>query len=205
MSRPSHLPKLDWNEIQIFYDSGKTTRDIVLEFKTTPTTIARASASGKFKPRSASESMILSRKNSPRTLTQEHKQRLREVMLERRANGYNWSFAHSKQNQDAKSYPETFFTEVIANEFDDKIHEFNMPFHRFSLDFAWPDKKKVIEIDGEQHYTDKDQIVRDKAKDALLAEEGWEVLRIRWKTFFKDPKPLIKQANEFIGLSGRDC
>lgn len=196
MGKPNRTKQLDWSAIQQFYDSGKTTAETAVQFGISNMTLTRAK---EFKARSTSEAMSVSQKLNPRSLTQEHKDHLRDVMLERRANGYNWSFAHSKSNREAKSYPEEFFSTVIANEFDDKAYLFNMPFHRFSLDFAWPEKKKVIEIDGEQHYTDKAQFTRDRQKDLLLQQEGWTLLRIRWREFYREPKPAILQANIFIG------
>jgi len=47
------------------------------------------------------------------------------------------------------SYPERWFMKVIENEFEDKNYTREYPFHRFSLDFAWIEKKKCIEIDGD--------------------------------------------------------
>jgi len=45
--------------------------------------------------------------------------------------------------------------EVIKNEFENKNYERELPFHRFSLDFAWTELKRCIEIDGKQHYEDQ--------------------------------------------------
>ena len=96
------------------------------------------------------------------------------------------------------SYPEQFFMKVIENEFNDKNYQREMPFFKYSLDFAWPDKKKVIEIDGEQHERFNDYKERDKQKDNLLLENGWKLLRIKWKDMMKESKSWIKKAKEFI-------
>ena len=50
------------------------------------------------------------------------------------------------------SYPEKFFMNVIKNEFEDQNYVREYPFKIYSLDFAWPEKKQCIEIDGEQLY-----------------------------------------------------
>jgi len=96
------------------------------------------------------------------------------------------------------SYPESWFMKVIENEFNDKqyIREFSCG--RFSLDFAWVHKMRCIEIDGEQHYQFEEQIQRDKRKDKFLDENGWKVLRIRWKECYNDPKQFIEIAKQFI-------
>lgn len=96
------------------------------------------------------------------------------------------------------SYPEKWFMEVIANEFNDKNYVREHPFHKYSLDFAWIDKKKCIEIDGKQHHEDLKQQERDKNKDKLLFAEGWKLLRLDWKWVFKYTQDAIKLAKEFI-------
>ena len=88
--------------------------------------------------------------------------------------------------------------QVIANEFTDKNYVRERPFHRFSLDFAWEHKKKCIEIDGEQHEVFQEQIERDLRKNELLKEDGWQLLRLKWKDIFREPKKYIQIAKEFI-------
>jgi very-short-patch-repair endonuclease len=96
------------------------------------------------------------------------------------------------------SYPEQWFMNVIENEFTNKEYIREFPFHKYSLDFAWVKFKKCIEIDGEQHYRDKAQMIRDKAKDKLLKEEGWKALRLDWRWVYNNTKDAIKLAKEFI-------
>ena len=88
------------------------------------------------------------------------------------------------------SYPEEFFAKVIKNEFIDQnyIHEY--PFGIYSLDFAWVDKKKCIEIDGDQHQRFQEYIERDKRKDEYIKDQKWQVLRIIWKDMFYDTKKM---------------
>lgn len=97
-----------------------------------------------------------------------------------------------------KSYAEQFFEKVIQNEFLDKNYVFNYHFDRYWLDFAWIEKKKYIEIDGQQHERFEYQRKNDELKDALLKENGWKVLRIKWKDLFHDPKIFIEKAKQFI-------
>ena len=44
--------------------------------------------------------------------------------------------------------------------------------------------KKYVEIDGEQHYTDK-MIQHDKERNEYLLNLGWNGLRIRWSEYKK--------------------
>lgn len=100
------------------------------------------------------------------------------------------------------SYPEKWFMKVLKNEFGlekNKDYETEFSFHRFSLDFAWPDKKLCIEIDGEQHERFQEQKQRDVEKDKLLKEEGWKEIRKPWKEIFNEPKTFIEEVKNFIG------
>lgn len=194
LTLPKH--KLDWLLIQKFYDEGHSTKETINHFKISGRSLELAKNRGDFTPRSQSEGQVLSHQKNPRTHTDKTKEKQRQAMLKRRANGYNWSFAHSKNN--GVSYPEQFWMAVIENEFQDKNYIFQYQLGRFAIDFAWPHKKIALEIDGDQHYTQKEQKIRDKNKEMLLKENGWVLIRIRWKTIFKNPKPFIQKVKELI-------
>lgn len=102
------------------------------------------------------------------------------------------------------SWPEKWFIQVLLNEFkmvEHEHYETEMPFDRYSLDFAWPKSKLCIEIDGEQHERFEDYKLRDNKKDKLLLESGWQVFRIKWKDCWHNPKQYIDLVrNKFIEL-----
>lgn len=130
-------------------------------------------------------------------LSDEHRKKVSEGMKRAHAEGRAHNIGTCRWNNEP-SYPEQFFMKVIENEFNDKDYKREYPFIRFALDFAWVKKKKVIEIDGDQHERFKEYKLRDKEKDRLLIENGWQVLRIKWKDMMKDSKYWIKIANDFI-------
>lgn len=111
--------------------------------------------------------------------------------------GRAWNIGRSRW-KNKPSYPEKFFIKVIQNDFLDKEYRREVPFHRFSLDFVWFNKKKVIEIDGKQHDIDLKQKQRDIEKDRLLILEGWQILRIKWKDLCNDSKYWILVGKNFI-------
>lgn len=131
------------------------------------------------------------------SVSAEQKQILRERALEGYKSGrwHGWMNCHSSK----KSYPEEFFTKVIENEFNDKDYEYNYQFFQYRLDFAWVKKKRCIEIDGKQHQRNEQQAESDLRKDAKLIENGWQVLRIKWKEMYADPKSWISIAKNFVG------
>lgn len=87
---------------------------------------------------------------------------------------------HSKGD----SYPEKYFKEVFNNACME--YEQNYYSNSYFLDFAWPDIKIYIEIDGEQHYLDNRIVEHDKERTEKLHNAGWRLLtRIRWSNFQK--------------------
>lgn len=118
-------------------------------------------------------------------LSQETKQKISNSMKKAHAEGRAHNIGQSRWNNEP-SYPEQWFMNVIENEFSDKNYIREYPFFKYSLDFAWPDKKFCVEIDGAQHYRNNSeglkQQKRDREKDELLAANGWYEIRISWKT-----------------------
>lgn len=97
---------------------------------------------------------------------------------------------HSKQ-----SYPEKYFREVFDNDdlLKTAISEYRVKL--YSLDFAFPDIKFYIEIDGEQHYVDLRIVEHDKKRNLELEQIGWKSIRIRWSEYNKKS---LEEKQEFI-------
>lgn len=97
---------------------------------------------------------------------------------------------HSKQ-----SYPEKYFREVFDNDdlLKTAISEYRVKL--YSLDFAFPDIKFYIEIDGEQHYKDSRIVEHDKKRNLELEKLGWKSIRIRWSEYNKKS---LDEKQEFI-------
>lgn len=128
--------------------------------------------------------------------TEEQKQKISASMKKAHAEGRAHNIGECRWNNEP-SYPEKWFMKVLKNEFGfekDKDYKMEFSFHKFSLDFAWPDKKICIEIDGEQHQRFQEQKQRDIEKDKLLKEEGWIELRKLWKDIFSSPKAFIEEV-----------
>lgn len=190
--------KNNWKEIQEYYDKGFSIRELVAHFKISTKSIHLAKKRGEFVTRSKSESALLVKKKfGKKVLSKSHKDNISNGMKDAHRNGNAWNIGQSRWNNEP-SWPEQFFMNVVANEFEDKNYEYEKPFHKFSLDFVWEHKKKVIEIDGEQHDRCSEQRRRDEEKDSLLEQNGYEILRIKWKDMFNNPKVYIKLAKDFI-------
>ena len=130
-------------------------------------------------------------------LKEEHKRAISRSMRLAHKEGRAHNIGMSRWNNEP-SYPEKFFMKVIENEFLDKDYKREHNVSIYSIDFAWLDKKKAIEIDGDQHQRFIEYIERDKRKDVCLRDNGWSILRIVWVDMYNDPKHYIRLAKEFI-------
>lgn len=162
-------------------------------------TIYKAQKSGKFVARSISDAQKLARSKNPNIgkMTDVVKAKISQSMKIAHKEGRAWNIGMSRWNN-KPSYPEKWFMKIIDNEFQNKNYIQEMPFGRFSLDFAWPELKVCIEIDGEQHQRCDIQKARDKAKDLLLEHSGWKILRMPWKEVCADTQHWITKAKDFI-------
>ena len=160
--------------------------------KKTSETYKKHIAEGKIKP---------SQLGKP--LTEAHKASISNGMKKAHTEKRAHNIGESRWNTE-HSWPEKWFIRVLSNEFqmEEKEHYVTeMPFGKYALDFAWPEKKLCIEIDGEQHERFEEYKQRDIEKDKLLLENEWQVIRIKWKDCFNNPKEYINLVrNKFIEL-----
>lgn len=96
------------------------------------------------------------------------------------------------------SYPEQWFISVINNEFEDKSYTTELSVGKWFLDFAWIDKMRYIEIDGQQHQRYIDRIESDQEKDKFCKKLGWSCLRLSWEFILNNKAEAIKIAKDFI-------
>ena len=109
--------------------------------------------------------------------------------------GRAWNIGNNRRNN-KKSWPEEFFSTFLENNSIDYVYEYSLG--KFSIDFAIPNRKIAIEIDGKQHFEDKKQVLRDKEKNLLLEKNGWNLLRISWIKMFNDTKNVLIETLEWL-------
>lgn len=137
-------------------------------------------------------------------LSEETKKKISESMKRSQKEGKAYNIGQSRWNNE-HSRSEKWLINVLKNEFnqfENIDYKTEMSFYRYALDFAWPEKRICIEIDGNQHLYDEKQIERDKEKDKLLKEEGWKELRIKWGYIVKNTQDAIKLIGDFINEKG---
>lgn len=134
--------------------------------------------------------------------SEEFRRKVSERMKERHRLGLAATFQNRKNVP--HSYPENWLIDVLKNNFnqiENIDYETERPFYRFFLDFAWPEKRLCIEIDGELHRYEKQQN-NDKEKDRLLKEDGWKELRLKWGYINSNKIEAIKLIENFLNETG---
>jgi len=177
------MNKLNWQDIQKFYDNNHTWRDIVKKYNITYYIIIKAQKLGKFKTRNKSDAGIISNKKFPRKVSEETKQKIskgRIKYLKENPDKVPYLLNHYSKGE---SYPEKYFNEIFikSNIKYKRYYRIN----RYELDFVIIEKLIDIEIDGEQHYLDERIIKSDKRRNIYLENLGWTIIRIRWSNYKK--------------------
>lgn len=134
--------------------------------------------------------------------TPEYRQKCAERQRLRHKLGLAKGFPN--RNHVKHSYSEEWVIGLLKNEYnmDENVHyRTEMPFHRFFLDFAWPDKRLCIEIDGNQHLM-PERKAKDEMKDEMLRNEGWKVLRIKWGFITKHKQETKEYIDNFLKETG---
>ena len=94
------------------------------------------------------------------------------------------------QIEKRRSYAEQYFATI----FTDAKQQYHVS--RYFLDFAWPNKKVYVEVDGAQHYNDPGVVAHDVERTKNLEECGWRcIARIRWSLFKRMKK---EQQESFV-------
>lgn len=108
-----------------------------------------------------------------------HSEETKKKISETQKKNYAGKSRYIPVQEHRKSYAEQYF-DVI---FTDAQKQF--PVDRYRLDYAWPDTKTYIEVDGEQHYTEEG-LKHDNERTQVLESLGWLCKkRIRWSEYQK--------------------
>jgi very-short-patch-repair endonuclease len=68
------------------------------------------------------------------------------------------------------------------------IPRVNSRLGRYEVDFLWPERRFVVEVDGFQFHSLRSRFERDRARDAALAAAGYTVVRVTWRQLADAPE-----------------
>jgi very-short-patch-repair endonuclease len=69
-------------------------------------------------------------------------------------------------------------------------------------DFCWPEKRKIVYLDGKQAHARDEQQQRDEEIQELLEAQGWDVLRIPYEPPLTDSdlREILATIKRFLNL-----
>lgn len=103
----------------------------------------------------------------------------KKKISEKQKENYRGISRYATAREGRKSYAEQYFDKIFTE------CERNYHVDRFFLDYAWPEKKVYVEVDGEQHYTEAG-LAHDDERTLILEKLGWRCIeRIRWSEYQK--------------------
>jgi len=73
---------------------------------------------------------------------------------------------------------------------------FQYPIGKYVVDFCHPDKKIIIELDGDVHYTDAATQVKDARRDRYLTAQGYRTLRFTNETALRFKCDILKKVDK---------
>lgn len=94
-----------------------------------------------------------------------------------------------------KSWLEEQFEKALLDEGIEFVYNFRNG--RFAYDFAIPEIKLDIEVDGGTHKL-PEVIEKDKIRDEWSREQGWTVIRFSWEDVRYNLAECIKQVKQVI-------
>jgi very-short-patch-repair endonuclease len=188
--------KYNWSEIQKFYDAGNTWRDIHIKYGMSNQSIHKATLRGDLKLRNKSEATILNvQKYGTRKHTLKTKQKISESrlkFLKENPDKVPYLVNHSSK----KSYPEIVFENaLISSEITGWKYRFQNGIYQY--DFAFPEQKIDVEIDGGTHLTEKVKKI-DARRDEFSRQCGWIVIRFTADQVKKDVVGCIQVLRKFL-------
>jgi very-short-patch-repair endonuclease len=65
-------------------------------------------------------------------------------------------------------------------------------------DFAYPDLRLLIEVDGRSYHSDTVAFQRDRDKQNRTQELGWRTLRFTWNDVSREPDRLVATLSSFL-------
>ena len=69
--------------------------------------------------------------------------------------------------------------------------EANVRIEGFEVDFLWPEARLIVEVDGFAFHGHRPAFERDRLRDMVLRDRGFEVIRVTWKQLVDQPLLVI--------------
>lgn len=180
---------LDWNEIQLFYDGGKTWDDICAKFQIHMQALSEAQKSGLFVSRTKGESVkITYRNNPPRKLSDETKKKIsegRKKYLAENPDKHGWSNSNHHYSVPCELLKSKLKDSGVS--FVEEFQPLRDKGRYFSIDIYFPDLRIGWEVNGNQHY-ESDGSLKPYYQDRheLIEAVGIKLIEIKYHKVFSE-------------------
>lgn len=77
------------------------------------------------------------------------------------------------------------------------VPQFNVPGFRYRVDFAFPDQKVAVELDGYEYHSSKEQFTGDRKRQREMELKGWRFIRFSGSEVYNNADACVHQAYEF--------
>jgi very-short-patch-repair endonuclease len=71
------------------------------------------------------------------------------------------------------------------------------------VDAVWKEHRLVVELDGYEFHRTRAAFERDRRRDAILAVEGYRILRFIHLTAKRDPGYVVATLRSFLAVGSR--
>jgi len=99
------------------------------------------------------------------------------------------------------SLPEVLLWQQLRKRKEGLKFRKQFPIGEMTVDFACLERRLIVEVDGEGHSIG-DQPGRDAARDAILAREGFRVVRIAARDVLKEMDAVLRCIVDACGARG---
>ena len=189
--------KYDWNLIQADYESGLTQKEITQKYGVRVAALYKAKKRGDIVFRSRTEALRLAAIKNPRKHTEETKKKKsarRTAYLKLHPEKVPCRLNHSSK----RSIPELIFEKALK-EYGLTNFEPEKPMSIYQFDFAFPEERIDVEIDGKLHLTDNVKRI-DERRDKWTESIGWRVIRFTASEVCKDVSVCLNKLLEIMKL-----
>lgn len=66
------------------------------------------------------------------------------------------------------------------------------------VDFAWPEARVILEVDGRRFHTVSQSQDDDEQRDLIAVENGWIVIRVGWRTLEHRPTQFMRRLDAIL-------
>ena len=80
------------------------------------------------------------------------------------------------------------------------VHEVNIRVCPFTVDFLWPERRLVVEVDGYRAHSGRSAFESDRARDVELRLLGYEVVRFTWRQLTDRPREVADVLRKLLAL-----